>query len=221
MKTIKLILISLLFAPLLTNCGVNKKTKATTPVPPVPPVITEFCQSNPNDPSCTTDVAVTQKTMTGYFDITDQAEYEKMLKAVFGFCDRTYITYTGEIFSTILTSAISSAANRCSKWNDRGALKMAFTGDGRVNLQGFAISNYGEFIQNQYQQLFYIPFAEFISANNDQDKYIDLDRYSRGVRTGLVLYILGDIHSDRFEVIFEHHGNEMARIRMYQDNLYN
>lgn len=219
MKTIKLILISFLFVPLLTNCGVNKKTKATTPVKP--PEVTEFCAENPTDPACVVNPEVVgQKTMTGYFDITDQAEYEKMLKGVFGFCDTTYITFTGELFSTILASAIPTAANRCSKWNDRGALKMAFTGDGRVNLQAFAISNYGEFFQNQYQQLFNIPFAEFITANENQDHYIDLDRYANGVRTGLVLYILGDIHSDRFEVIFEHHGNEMARIRMYQDNLY-
>ena len=218
MKTIKLILISLLFAPLLTNCGVSKDTKATTPTNP--PVITQFCLDNPNDPSCavTTTITTGQKTMTGFFDVTDKEEYETMLKAVFGFCDRTQITFTGEIFSTILASAIPTASNRCSKWNDRGALKMVFTGDGRVNLQGFAISDFGDFIQDQYQQLYYIPFAEFISANNNQDTFIDLDRYANGVRTGLVLYIIGDINSDHFEVIFEHHGNEMARIRMFRDN---
>lgn len=220
MKLIKLSIIILLFVPLLTNCGVNKKKKATTPVTPEP--VNQFCIDNPTDPSCQHVVTPNgqQKVMTGFFQVTNQAQYEKMLKGIFGFCDATYITYTGEIFSTILGSAISSAANRCSKWNDRGALKLTYLPDGRVSLQAFAISNYGPYIQDQYQQLFYIPAAEFIPANENQDHFINLDHYARGARTGLILYSEENVYDNQYEIIFELDGIEMARIRMHNDNTF-
>jgi len=217
MKSIKLIIIALLFAPLLTNCSVNSEQKATTPTGPTV-TVTPFCAANPTDPSCDQVITVgngQRRSMIGYFNVSNSDAYEDMLKFVFGFCDQTFITFTGEIFSTILASAIPTATNRCSKWNDRGALRMQFTGDGRVDLQAFAFS---DFIQTQGQQLFYIPFTEFTAANNNQELFINLDRYAQGHRTGMILHIEGDVNSDHFNVVFNYFGEEIANIRMESEN---